>query len=317
MTAENIQGLVSVVIPVFNRPDQIRNAVDSVVRQTYCPIEIIIVDDGSDDGATPIALAELQHAHPEIVRVVQQRNQGPGVARETGCRHARGEFLQFLDSDDELLPEKIARQVSLLSNHGECSLAFCLTIARNNVAETKQGAEDIAVTGKLFPTLLNRRWWQTSTPLYRRDIVDRARPWPSIYLYEDWGFEAQVGALGVRYCLVPESLVVFNNHAGHRLRDLAIEDSVTRLQPFARSLATVYRCSKTAGVGSSDREMLQFTHLLLATAVRCARAGLSVNALQLLGIGARESLTSMRPGLMALALKQSGRVFLRVFVNAL
>src|SRR5215475_1428390 len=104
------EGLVSTIIPVFNRFVVLHEAVASVLAQTYRPIEIIVVNDGSTDetGREAEALAE---AHSEL-RVIHRENGGPGEARETGRRAARGEFIQYLDSDDLLLPTKFALQVA-------------------------------------------------------------------------------------------------------------------------------------------------------------------------------------------------------------
>jgi glycosyltransferase involved in cell wall biosynthesis len=92
-----VEGLVSTIIPVYNRPALLREAVVSVLAQTYRPVEIIVVDDGSTDetGHEAEALAE---AHPEV-HTIHQENGGPGAAREMGRLAASGEFIQYLDSD--------------------------------------------------------------------------------------------------------------------------------------------------------------------------------------------------------------------------
>jgi glycosyltransferase involved in cell wall biosynthesis len=105
-----VEGLVSTIIPVHNRPALLREAVASVLAQTYRPIEIIIVDDGSTDetGREAEALAEKYSE----VHSIHRQNGGPGAARETGRLAARGEFTQYLDSDDLLLPTKFELQVA-------------------------------------------------------------------------------------------------------------------------------------------------------------------------------------------------------------
>jgi glycosyltransferase involved in cell wall biosynthesis len=75
-----IEGLVSTVIPVYNRAAMLQEAVDSVLAQTWQQLEIIIVDDGSTDD-TPQACTRLQQAHPSVVRVHRQDNAGPGVGK--------------------------------------------------------------------------------------------------------------------------------------------------------------------------------------------------------------------------------------------
>src|SRR5947207_15526114 len=98
-----IDSLVTTIIPVHNRPRLLGEAVASVLAQTYRPIEIIIVDDGSTDD-TPAVVDAMAARHPSVVRAIHQPNAGPGAAREAGRRMARGEFIQYLDSDDGLLP---------------------------------------------------------------------------------------------------------------------------------------------------------------------------------------------------------------------
>lgn len=100
---------VSVIIPTYNRMPFLREAVDSVLQQTYRDFELIIVDDGSSDQ-TAGYLATLGDA----VRVVRQENRGPSAARNRGIACANGEYLSFLDSDDLWVKEKLAQQVAFM-----------------------------------------------------------------------------------------------------------------------------------------------------------------------------------------------------------
>jgi glycosyltransferase involved in cell wall biosynthesis len=172
--------LVSTIIPVYNRPEMVRRAVASVLAQTHRPIEILLVNDGSTDH-TPQVLAELQAAHPEEIRVIQQANGGAGLARETGRQAARGAFIQYLDSDDYLLPNKFRDQVAALEAHPECAIAYGtsrLEDASGKVINPVSRRTGEPITN-LFPLLLLERWWHTHTPLFRRWISDAAGPWQS------------------------------------------------------------------------------------------------------------------------------------------
>src|SRR5690348_4318950 len=113
------QGLVSTIIPVYNRAALLQEAVASVLAQAYRPIEIIIVDDGSTDD-TGFVAEELTKRHSDV-RVIHRKNGGPGAARESGRLVAKGEFIQFLDSDDLLLPEKFQSQIAGLRKFPDCS----------------------------------------------------------------------------------------------------------------------------------------------------------------------------------------------------
>jgi glycosyltransferase involved in cell wall biosynthesis len=91
---------VSAVIPAFNRRDYISRAIDSVIRQTVPVDEIVVIDDGSTDGTAEF----VESRYGDAVRVVPQPNSGPGPARRRGILEARGEWIAFLDSDDEWTP---------------------------------------------------------------------------------------------------------------------------------------------------------------------------------------------------------------------
>jgi succinoglycan biosynthesis protein ExoV len=112
---------ISVVIPLYNKERTIERAVRSVMAQTFQDIELIVVDDGSTDASVDRLLATEVPAPPGF-QLVRQANAGPGAARNTGARHARGKYLAFLDADDEWRPEYLARAVAALQREPECQL---------------------------------------------------------------------------------------------------------------------------------------------------------------------------------------------------
>lgn len=106
--------LVSVIIPTYNRAGTILRAVESVLSQDYAPLELIVVDDGSEDES-PALLKSL--ADSGRVTLLTQSNQGVSAARNAGLRQAGGSLLAFLDSDDEWLPGKAQAQVDFFTRH--------------------------------------------------------------------------------------------------------------------------------------------------------------------------------------------------------
>ncbi len=105
---------VSVVIPLYNKVDNIARAIDSVLGQTYADFELIIVDDGSTDGSTDV----VRRYTDSRIRLIVQKNAGPGAARNSGMREANGEFITFLDADDELMPTFIEEGKRFFNQYG-------------------------------------------------------------------------------------------------------------------------------------------------------------------------------------------------------
>ncbi|AGB38753.1 glycosyltransferase family 2 protein [Natronococcus occultus] len=108
--------LVSVVIPTYNRIDLLPKAIDSALRQTYNNLEIIVVDDCSTDGTREL-LEERYESEIQYLR--HEKNRGGSAARNTGIEAASGEYIAFLDSDDEWLPQKVEKQVARLEELSE------------------------------------------------------------------------------------------------------------------------------------------------------------------------------------------------------
>ncbi len=124
-----IPGLASVIIPTYNRPNYLREAVESVFVQTYPFIEVLIIDDGSSDGGalTKLALKPYLSAHSSSSRqpkvtYLYQTNHGLVPAVNRGLALAQGEYIQRLDDDDRLLPEKIAHSIDVFQAHAEVGL---------------------------------------------------------------------------------------------------------------------------------------------------------------------------------------------------
>ena len=111
--------LVSVVIPTYNRACVVGAAIESVIAQSYGCVEVIVVDDGSTDDTKQVVAC-----YGERVRYVHQPNAGVSAARKLGLRHARGEFVAFLDSDDRWFPWKLDAQVAILRRFGDIGMVW-------------------------------------------------------------------------------------------------------------------------------------------------------------------------------------------------
>ncbi|KTG11014.1 hypothetical protein AUR64_07560 [Haloprofundus marisrubri] len=116
--------LVSVVLPTYDRPAYLRAAVESVFEQTYDAVELLVVDDHSPRPAAPV-VDEMDHDGRHTVRVIRHdENRGGSAARATGIRAATGEYIAFLDDDDEWLPTKLEKQVAVMDAHPKVGLVY-------------------------------------------------------------------------------------------------------------------------------------------------------------------------------------------------
>lgn len=111
---------VSIIIPSYNSAQWVCNAVNSCLCQSHRNCEIIVVDDGSTDNTRELLL----QCYGETIRYIHQENRGLAGARNTGLRHAQGDFIQFLDADDEITPLKIKTQLRTFYEHPESSVVF-------------------------------------------------------------------------------------------------------------------------------------------------------------------------------------------------
>lgn len=110
----NYEKLVSVIIPTFDRAWALKTAIDSVLAQTYTPIEIIVINDGSTDNTLDILAG-----YGNKIQVLDQDNRGVSAARNLGIKHSRGQYIALLDSDDAWEPDKISCQISFFDQHPE------------------------------------------------------------------------------------------------------------------------------------------------------------------------------------------------------
>jgi glycosyltransferase involved in cell wall biosynthesis len=288
----HVAGLVSVIIPVYNRPRGLREAVQSALQQDYRPLEILIVDDGSTDGTGAVA-NELAHANREILRVLRQDNAGPGVAREHGRREARGEFLQYLDSDDVLLPGKLARQVEALRSHPEADIAYGWTryrYADGSVHPTPwKGSGERHDT--LFPSILVQRWWDTPNPLYRTAICDRAGAWLGLWNEEDWEYDVRVGAAGAVLARVEHYVCEVRDHAEDRLCRGGLQRH--RMRDRAVAHEAMWRSATATELPRDRPESAEFARRLFLLSRQCGSVGLTEEAERLFAL-AREASTERK-----------------------
>lgn len=286
-------GLVSTIIPVNNRAEMLREAVASVLAQTHRPIEIIVVDDGSTDETATVA-DDLAKENPNEVLIVHQTNSGPGRAREAGRQLANGEFIQYLDSDDVLLPRKFKLQVAGLKAHPECGVSYGKTRFGKrgeppNASPWKRTGESIPT---MFPSMLESRWWGTSTPLYRRQVTDLAGPWVPLHNEEDWEYDCRIASQHVRLNYISDFVSEERDHDGQRLSGGSSLDQV-KLRNRAAAHKLILRHAQKAGISDALWEMQQFARELFFLSRQCGAADLTAESKELFQL-AREASGKVR-----------------------
>jgi glycosyltransferase involved in cell wall biosynthesis len=276
-------GLVSTIIPVLNRPVLVIDAVASVIAQTYRPIEVIVVDDGSTDE-TPRVLDGLVARHPVDVRVIHQPHAGVGPAREAGRRQAVGEFIQYLDSDDVLDARKFERQVAGLRADRDCGISYGKTRYYYLASPPRdvvlgRTAEKI---DRLFPSFLEGRWWQTVTPLYRRVVCDRAGAWSSLAYAEDYEYECRIARQGMKLHFCDAFVADYRLHSSPRLSG-EVELRPELIRDRARAYLLAFDHGRAAGFGGV-RPDRGFSRRLFRTACHCHALGDDESATALLAL---------------------------------
>jgi len=160
---------VSVIIPTHNRLDFLRESLRSVFGQTLPPLEVLVSDDGSTDGTAAMAAAEFP-----LAQVLAQPNRGPSAARNLGIRHARGDWLAFLDSDDLWQPRKLERQLAELSRRPRFRIAYTDEIWIRRGVRVNPGKVHRKYSGWIFPRCLPLCIISPSSVIIHRDVFEEA-----------------------------------------------------------------------------------------------------------------------------------------------
>ena len=162
-----MQPTIAAVIPTFNRDLVVSRAIDSVMRQTLLPSEIIVVDDGSTDNT-----ANLIAANYPTISYLRTENKGVSAARNLGIRKAKSEWIAFLDSDDEWLPQKLEKQVAYLASEQNYRIAHCEEIWIRNGKRVNQKVKHKKYGGYIFEKCLPLCVISPSAVIIHRELFD-------------------------------------------------------------------------------------------------------------------------------------------------
>ncbi|MEL6248284.1 MAG: glycosyltransferase family 2 protein [Cyanobacteria bacterium J06627_15] len=178
---------VSVIIPVYNVEQYIAETIESVLGQTFEDFEIVIVDDGATDSSVEIC----RRIEDRRIRLIHQHNRGLAGARNTGIRHARGQYLAFLDSDDLWHAEKLARHVEHLQQSPQVGVSFSRSTFIDENGQPL-GIHQMPKLTDITPGYLFCRnpISNGSTPVIRRGVFDAIKFQANLYgTVEDFYFD--------------------------------------------------------------------------------------------------------------------------------
>lgn len=189
------RSLVSVMIGVYNAAPYIAEAIDSVFAQTYRPLEVVVVDDGSTDGS-----ADVVKSYGDAVTYAYQENAGNGSARNHAVRLASGDLFAFLDADDRFVPDKLERQWAAFQSDPDLRIVFGHV---QEFVSPELTAEQMASVRPPAPTPMP--WTAPNLMLIRRQDFERVGPFSEslrVGVTVDW--YARATEAGLRNRVLPE-----------------------------------------------------------------------------------------------------------------
>lgn len=199
--------LISVIVPTYNSHDTIINCIKSILAQTYKKIEIIVIDDGSTDKTVEL-LYKFNNYQKNKIHILKQENKGPSVARNVGINYAHGEYIAFLDSDDEWYPQKIEKQILILQKNKEVVMIGCLySIGDKQIFQNKPPR----IQKISLKKLLLKNQFITSTVICKQDILHKYNFNEKQKYSEDYNLWIKIAHSGETCLLLNEVLTKMNN----------------------------------------------------------------------------------------------------------
>lgn len=259
MLRPNNPPVVSVVLITYNRADLLPHAIDSVLQQTYCDFELIVIDDGSTDNTAEVV---GQYIDPRVIYHPVENGER-ARARNIGIQLSRGSYISFLDSDDWYLPNKLAAQVAVLENHPEVGMTLGgWRIVKDNgelideIRPWETLSSDVTVDDMLF-----RGTATPNTGLFRRVWFDRVEGFDNdLIISEDTDMWIRLLLAGCKNVWTEELVAVVLAHSSNSLRNwTAVKNS--RMNLLAKSFA---RKEFVANIRMSKEEVYARFHLALA-----------------------------------------------------
>lgn len=228
--------LFSVIVPAYNVKDYLQNCINSIINTDFCDYEIIIVDDGSTDSATPALCDKIAAEHPGLIRVIHQENRGLGGARNTGTVNAKGDYLFFVDSDDTVTENALGILAKAIEEHPCDIIAFDI-FTDNGSGNRNPLASSHIRCDKPF-RLADKPEFLLSLPnawsrIWKRSLyIDNKIEYPERAWYEDIRTTSKLFAVAESIYTLDTSLYVYLQRDGSIMRSSNIERNVEIIDAF-------------------------------------------------------------------------------------
>ena len=210
---------ISVIIPTFNRKKILGRAIQSVINQSLKPFEVIIIDDGSNDGTKDWVKESFQD-----IRYIYQNNQGVSSARNKGIKYACGDWIAFLDSDDEWLPNKLYEQVKVISSNPEIKFFHTNEIWIRNGVRVNQMKKHKKYGGYIFDKCLDICRVSPSSVLIKKEIFDDIGTFDeSLRVCEDYDLWLRITS---KYPVVFLDIPLIYKYGGHAGQLSKVNDGI-------------------------------------------------------------------------------------------
>lgn len=255
MKQESKPGLVSVIIPTYNRQNYILEAINSVFDQTYRPIELIVIDDGSTDGTSAL-ISKWVQVHDQsddfVLRYYWQENKGVSAARNHGLVISEGEYIQFLDSDDLLLQDRLSKCVRAMNENG-VELLHSAHYLDYGLDVSEHPGRGLVISGpaNMGKVPDPRFYIWTAACFFLRKVIYQAGPWnETLRICEDAEYFSRVFAIADSAFAISEPLVIKRKHGDQRLLD--VQKEYSGLENRYRCLELRERIIESCGYESKD-----------------------------------------------------------------
>jgi len=210
-----IDKKVSVIIPTYNRASLVKEAIESVLSQTYDNFEIIVIDDGSTDNTR-----ELLGPYKNKINYIFMKNMGVSAARNEGIKKSKGDYITFLDSDDLWSANKLEEEIKYFDENPKAKVCYTDEIWFRNGARVNPRKKHYKPSGEIFLELLPLCRISASSIMIKREVIEDIGLFDdTMPVCEDYDYWLRI-ALKYTICFIDQPLIIKRNGLGQNLSQM-------------------------------------------------------------------------------------------------